>query len=109
MTSLTRRRIGGAVIAASLSGALVFGAPMAFADPPPEPGQNQMQGPGDNQGPPEPGQNQMQGPGANQGPPEPGQNQMQGPGQQGPKAKPKPAPRGKKGKRKPPPPPWWSS
>ena len=45
MTNFSRRRIGGAVIAASLSGALVFGAPMAFADPP-EPGQNQFQGPG---------------------------------------------------------------
>ena len=84
MTNFSRRRIGGAVIAASLSGALVFGAPMAFADPP-EPGQNQFQGPGDNQGPPEPGQNQFQGPGK------------------------QPPPNGKKGKRKPPPPPWWGS
>ena len=54
------------------------------ANNPPEPGQNNMQGP-NNQGPPEPGQNNMQGPNNNdnggdqQGPPEPGQNDMQGP------------------------------
>ncbi len=94
-TLSTRRRIAAAAIGAALSGALVLGASGALADPPPEPGQNQMQGPGDKQGPPEPGQNQMQGPGDKQGPPEPGQNQMQGPG--------------RRGKRKPPPPPWWGS
>ena len=44
-------------------------------DAPPEPGQNEMQGPSD--APPEPGQGEMQGPEAD-GPPEPGQTDMQG-------------------------------
>lgn len=70
LASSHRRIFGATVVIGALFTGSVAGASIAAADDgPPEPGQNQMQGP--NSGPPEPGQNQFQGPGQTPSPKKP--------------------------------------